>query len=148
MAMMYIARLTRPDVLLTISYLANKSQQPTEVDYKNALRVLSYLKETQNYGIKIHCQEFRLLHCDSSWAFHHGNSHTRWILKLGQSYLGCKSSKQRVGSLSSTDAEIIATANSLKNLKWFDNLTTEIGLQFSISYLYQDNLSAPRVIKN
>jgi hypothetical protein len=146
---MYIARLTRPDILLTISYLATKSQQPTDIDHKNALRVLSYLKETSNYGIKINCQEMRLhLHCDASWASHRdGNSHTGWILKLGQSYLGCKSSKQRVGSPSSTDAELIATADGLKNLKWFDNLTTEIDLPLSICYLYQDNLSASKVIK-
>jgi hypothetical protein len=149
MAMMYIARLTRPDVLLSISYLATKAQNPTDVDHQNALRVLSYLKETSNYGIQVHCQELRLhLHCDASWASHRdGNSHTGWILKLGESYIGCKSGKQRVGSPSSTDAEIIATSDGLKNLKWFDNLTTEIGLQLSISYLYQDNLSASKVIK-
>ena len=97
MAIMNIARLTRPDILLSISYLATKSQQPT--DYKNALRVLSYLKETSTYGIIIYCQELKFhLHCDASWASHHdGNSHTGWILKMGTSYLGCKSSEQRVG---------------------------------------------------
>ena len=149
MAMMYIARLTRPDILLSISYLATKSQQPTDADYKNALRVLSYLKETSTYGIKIHCQELRFhLHCDASWASHHdGNSHTGWILKMGTSYLGCKSSKQRVGSPSSTDAEIIATADGLKNLKWLDSLTIEIGLNLQTCYLYQDNLSAFKVIQ-
>ena len=70
MAMMYIARLTRPDILLAISYLATKSQQPTDAD-KNALRVLSYLKETSTYGITIYCQELKFhLHCDASWASH------------------------------------------------------------------------------
>ena len=87
------------------------------------------------------------MHCDASWASHHdGNSHTGWILKMEQSYLGCKSGKQRVGSPSSTDAEIIATSNALKNLKWMDNLLIEIELPTSISYLYQDNMSASKVI--
>jgi len=40
-----------------------------------------------------------------------GNIHTGWILKMGTSYLGCKSGKQRVGSTLSTDAEIIATSD-------------------------------------
>ena len=98
--------------------------------------------------MKINCNELRLhLHCDASWSSHKdGHSHTGWILRMGQSYLGCKSSKQRVGSPSSTDAEIIATADAAKNLRWFDNLTTEIGLQLSTSYLYQDNLSGSKVI--
>ena len=66
---------------------------------------------------------------------------------MGTSYLGCKSSKQRVGSPSSTDAEIIATADGLKNLKWLDSLTIEIGLNLQTCYLYQDNLSASKVIQ-
>jgi hypothetical protein len=148
MAMMYVARLTRPDVLLAISFLATKSQQPTDADYNNALRVLAYLKSTLNYGIVVNCTELKMhMHCDASWASHHdGNSHTGWILKMGKSYLGCKSGKQRVGSPSSTDAEIIATSDALKNLKWMDNLLIEIELPTSISYLYQDNLSASKVI--
>jgi len=37
MAMMYTARLTRPDILLVISYLASKSRQQTDADYKIVL---------------------------------------------------------------------------------------------------------------
>jgi len=65
---------------------------------------------------------------------------------MGHSFLGSKSSKQRIGSPSSTDAEIIATVDGLKNLKWLDSLTLEIGLPLSICYLYQDNLSASKII--
>ena len=71
-----------------------------------------------------------------------GNSHAGWVLKMGQSYLGCNSGKLRVGSPYSTDAEIIATSDALKNLKGIDGLLIEIGLPNTISYLYQDNFSA------
>ena len=47
----------------------------------------------------------------------------------------------------STDAEVIATADGLKNLKWLDSLTIEIGLNLQTCDLYQDNLSASKVIK-
>ena len=60
--------------------------------------------------------------------------------------MGSKSSKQRVGSPSSTDAEIISTVDGLKNLKWLDNLILEIGLPLSICHLYQDNLSASKIL--
>ena len=36
--------------------------------------------------------------------------------------------------------------DSLKNLKWLDNLTFEIGLLLSICHLYQDNLNAFKII--
>jgi len=148
MAIMYLARLSRPDVLLATAYLATKAQHPTEGDHRAALRIVSYLNQTINHGIKIKCTELKFhLHCDASWASHHdGSSHTGWILKLGESFLGSKSSKQRVGSPSSTDAEIIATVDGLKNLKWIDNLTCEIGLPLTICHLYQDNLSASKII--
>ena len=148
MSIMYLARLSRPDLLLATAYLATKAQHPKEGDHKAALRIISYIKSTINHGIKIDCKQLKFhLHCDASWASHHdGSSHTGWILKMGESFLGSKSSKQRIGSPSSTDAEIIATVDGLKNLKWLDTLTLEIGLPLSICYLYQDNLSASKII--
>ena len=65
---------------------------------------------------------------------------------MSESFLGSKSSKQRIGSLSSTDDEIIATVDGSKNLKWLDTLTLKIGLPLSICYLYQDNLSSSKII--
>ena len=148
MSIMYLARLSRPDLLLATAYLATKAQHPKEGDYKAALRIVSYIKNTINHGIKINCTELQFhLHCDASWSSHHdGSSHSGWVLFLGNSYLGSKSSKQRIGSPSSTDAEIISTADGLKNLKWLDTLTLEIGLPLSICHLYQDNLSASKII--
>ena len=64
---------------------------------------------------------------------------------MDQSYLGCKSGKQRVGSPSSTGAEIIATLDALKNIKWLDNLFIEFCLPTTISHLYQDYLSDSKV---
>ena len=49
MAIMYVARLTRPDVLLATAYLATKAQHPKEGDYKAALRIISYLHGTISY---------------------------------------------------------------------------------------------------
>ena len=54
---MYVARLTRPDVLLATAYLATKAQHPKEGDYKVALRIISYLHCTTSYGIVVNCRE-------------------------------------------------------------------------------------------
>ena len=63
MAMMHVARLTRPDVPLAILFLVMKSQQPTDVDYNKALRFLAYLKATSNFGITVQCKELKLHPC-------------------------------------------------------------------------------------
>ena len=92
MAIMYVVRLTRPDVLLATAYLATRAQHPKKGDYKAALRIISYLKGTPSHGIVVPCRELKFhLHCDASWACHNdGSSHTGWILKLGESFLGEK----------------------------------------------------------
>ena len=51
MAIMYIARLSRPDLLLATAYLATKAQHPKEGDHKAALRIISYMKATINQNI-------------------------------------------------------------------------------------------------
>ena len=75
-----------------------------------------------------------------------GSSHTGWTLKLGKSYVDSNSCKQRVGSPSSTNAEI-STTDGLKNLKWLDNLTNELGISLKGFHLRHDNLTAKKVIK-
>ena len=57
MSIMFLARLTRPDLLLATAYLAIKAQHPKEGDHKAALRIIAYIKGTINHGIKVHCKE-------------------------------------------------------------------------------------------
>ena len=57
MAIMYLARLTRPDVLLATAHLDTKAQHPKEGDYKAALRIISYLHGTTSYDIIVNCRE-------------------------------------------------------------------------------------------
>ena len=93
-AIMYVARLTRPDVVLATPYLATKAQHLKEGDYKAALRIISYLNGTPSHVIVVNCRELKFhLRCDASWASHNdGSSHTGWVLKLGESFLRSKNS--------------------------------------------------------
>jgi hypothetical protein len=65
-------------------------------------------------------------------SHHDSGSHSGWILKMGESFLGSKNLKQRVGYPTSTDVEISAIIDGHKNLKWMDNLTLNICLSISI----------------
>ena len=67
-------------------------------------------------------------------------------IKMRESFLGSKRSKQRIGSSSSTDEEIIPAVDASKSLKWLDTLIMEIGLPLSICCHYPDNLSASKII--
>ena len=48
MAIMYISRLSRPDLQLSTTYLATKAKRHEEGDHKAALRIISYMSATIN----------------------------------------------------------------------------------------------------
>jgi hypothetical protein len=89
MSIMYVARLTRPDILLATTYLATKAQTPTIYHWKQLLRIVKYLNHTKGYGVTIACKELRLIaDCDASWSSHtDSSSHTGWFICIGASYL-------------------------------------------------------------
>ena len=72
----------------------------TSGNHKDALRIISNIKSTINHGIIINCKQLKL-HQDfeASWVSHHdGSSHTGWI-KMRESFIGSKSFKQQIGSV-------------------------------------------------
>ena len=113
MKLMYLARLTRPDILLSVTYLATKSQCPTRKHWLGLKRVIRYLMYTRDWSVVVRCSSLRLVaYCDASFASHSdGKGHTGYIIYMGNnlSYLHAASSKQKLASLSSTEAEIITS---------------------------------------
>jgi len=151
MSLMFLARMTRPDILLTVSYLATKTSNPTQVDLNRLYRIISYLINTKNYGLHINCTSLELhAHCDASYGSHiDGHSHTGYVISFGSnhSFLLAKSAKQKVAGLSSTDAELIAAADCAKTLVWIQNLLQELTLITTDPFiLYQDNKSTITII--
>jgi hypothetical protein len=147
MSLMYLARLTRPDILLAVTYLATKGHNPSKQDLKKLHRVLRYLKGTIDLGVTIHCTDMQIYcHCDASYGAHaNGTSHTGFVISIGAegSYLHARSAKQKVGSVSSTDAEVIALVDCLKMVVWLRNLLSELDIiKLKTSIVYQDNKSA------
>ena len=126
MSLMFIARMTRPNILLTVTYLASKSSNPTKLEWNRCIRVVQYLKTTRDYGLHINCQDLQLhAHCDASYGLHIDRmSHTGFSVSLGStfSFLMAKSTKQRIRALSSTEAEVIAATECAKTITWMTNL--------------------------
>jgi hypothetical protein len=147
MKLMYLARLTRPDILYTVTYLATKSQNPTKRDWMNGLRVIKYLNGTRTHGIHINCIDLNTYaHCDASYASHpDGRGHSGYIFSIGKSfsYVHAKSGKQKVGTASSTDAEIVAAKECCKMIAWIRNVIRELDLETTKpTILFQDNKSS------
>jgi hypothetical protein len=131
MTLMYIARLTRPDILLPVTYLTSRSHMATEVEMKHVQRIVNYLAKTQNIGINLHCESLAItISCDASFALHSdGKGHTGFILSLGESYLHARSGKQKFCATSSTEAEIIAAVDACKMAIWQREIIRELDIE-------------------
>jgi hypothetical protein len=46
MSLMFLARFTRADILMPVTYLATKSSDPKQKDYNKAVRILNYVVNT------------------------------------------------------------------------------------------------------
>lgn len=146
MKIMYLGRLTRPDLLFSVTYLASKCQHPTIYDYKHVIRLIRYIRYTKDYVLHIHCDNLQTnLYTDASYGSHYdGKSHTGYVLTIGNnnSYIHGVSLKQKVGSASSTDAEIIALHTGVKYLSWIRSIFLELDIEDVKSTMtYQDNRS-------
>ncbi len=144
MTLMYLARLTRPDLLLPVTFLASRTHCATQQDFQKLKRVLRYLKQTRNKVMTIACKGIELsCSCDASYGIHSdGRSHTGYYLLMGKSFLFAKSVKQKVTALSSTDAEIIALANALQTIVWIKNIMVSLRMYKGPVLVEQDNKAA------
>ena len=149
MTMMYLARLTRPDILLPVTFLASRTHCATSSDVRKLMRIVRYLEVSDAKGIYINCESLDIqCKCDASYAVHTPNlntkGHTGFVVGLGSnmSYVHARSGKQKTASTSSTDAEVVGLCEALKFCTWCRNVLTELHItDLQKITVYQDNKS-------
>ena len=108
MSLMFLARMTRADLLLSVTVCSTRSSNATSGDLVILKRILAYLAHVPNYGIRYvggKAMVFRS-YVDSSHALHKdGRGHGGLFLTLGSGYVFAKSGKLKTSTLSSTESE-------------------------------------------
>jgi hypothetical protein len=154
MTLMYLARLTRPDIILATTYLACRTHCPTVKDGRSLERIIRYLDRTSKDGVTINCTDLQLhCSCDASYGVHtpdvNAKGHTGFLVGFGKnfSYIHARSGKQKVASTSSTDAEIVAMVDAIKLSVWLRDILAELDVtDLQQIVLQQDNMSAIQLV--
>jgi len=131
--------------------MGSRSNAPTEFDYNQLLIILRFLKHTINHKRSFHCNGLQItFYVDASHGLHiDGKGHTGFEIRAGDDCIFCKSTKQRVNALSSTESEIIALAESLTFLDWIISIYKNLYIELSLPVIfYEDNLSTISIINN
>ena len=146
---LYLAKRARPDVLLPISFLSTRVQSPDTDDWKKLERVLKYLSGTKEMGIVLRPDDDLSLeaHIDASYGVHEdGKSHSGMHLSLGLGAFFVKSSKQKIVTKSSTEAELVALSDMCSTVLWSREFLIAQGYDMPPAKVYQDNQSTMALI--
>ena len=149
--LLYVGIRARADILTTLSYLTTRVSKPNTQDYKKLKRLLEYLNGTLDMALVIGATSLRKMYTwvDASYATHHDmRSHTGGVVSFGIGGIVCKSSKQKINTKSSTEAELVGASDYLPNTIWVMNFMKSQGHSISASYLAQDNQSAMKLEQN
>ena len=153
--LLYIAKRTRPDILLPVNFLCTRVQCPSMGDYLKLVRLLRYLYGTSNQSLVLSMNdaidEQTTLHVyiDAAYGVHQDlKSHSGMVITLGEGAILTMSTKQKCISKSSTEAELIAVTDLLPEAFHLKKIIETITGKKVRIILYQDNMATISMIKN
>jgi hypothetical protein len=150
MSLMYLARFTRPDVLMAVTFLATKSSNPTQGDYNKAMKVLSYVAGTKNRTLlfKAKADLTLKLYADAAHMLHKDTKGHGGILgTLGSAPIFAKSFKFKLATRSSTESEMVALEETVTFALWLTILLRDFDIKSQLPItIYQDNLSTIAIV--
>ena len=151
----YLAKTSRPDISFAYSYLGRFCKKPNLTVWKAAKKVLRYLLETKNYSLKYrkdnNSKAKIVAYSDASFAnTEDGKSTTGYCIFYGENLIYWKSKKQSVPSTSTTEAEIYALLDCVKESLYLRQLIDDTHVNNGTSDIdvYCDNKAAIQIITN
>ena len=154
--LLYLVKHSRPDIANATRELSKVMDKPTPAAMKEMKRVIKYVLDTKDYGLKMHPKpvqdEFELvLFSDSDWA---GDKDTRISVSGFCIFLqGCpiswKSKGQRSISLSSSEAELMALSEATREIKFIYEILISMGVKVKLPIICRvDNVGAIFIAEN
>ena len=150
--LLYLGKRIKPQILTAVSFLSGRVQQPELDDLKKLKRVLGYVKATKDKGLVFKLGEKGMhvtMYADASYGVHSkdGKSHTGCVIILGDR--GCvyaKSTKQKIVTKSSTEAELVAISDCAAQGLHLCNFIRAQTYDVAALQAMQDNMSTMALI--
>ena len=146
--LLYVALHGRPDILLTVFFLASRVSRATLQDQTKLKWLLEYLYGTYDLPLILGADDIHTMYTfvDASYAVHEDmKSHTGGGITFGRGGIVCKSDKQKLVTKSSTEAELVGASEYLPSMLWVQYFLQAQGFPHDTSYFEQDNQSAIRL---
>jgi hypothetical protein len=150
--LLFVGKRARPDILAPVSFLSTRAQSPDLDDLGKLHRVLGYLLATRERGITLCIGDTMTVeaYVDAAYGVHtsSGRSHSGCCIVLGLAGpIHVKSTKQKLVTKSSTEAELVALSDYASQAIWARNFIVAQGYDVGPVVLHQDNLSCMALMK-
>ena len=119
--LLYMSKRARPDIQTAIAFLCTRVKGPDEDDVKKLKRVMSYLKETPFLPLVLGWDETGNIYwfVDAAFAVHDDlRSHSGGYMTLGKGGIITSSTKQKLNTNSSTEAEVVGVDDNMSFICW------------------------------
>jgi hypothetical protein len=156
--LLYLVKHSRPDISNAVRELTKIMDGATEAAYKEMLRVIKYVMDTKEWGLKFEpilpkgkMKWDVVVYSDSDWAGDKNNrrSISGFILYLCGVPIMWRSKQQASVSLSSTEAEYVAISEAAKEILFVLKVLKSMGIQIvSPVEVHVDNMGAIYMLDN
>jgi hypothetical protein len=148
---LYLSKRARPDLQLAVSFLTTRVQAPDVDDWKKLGRCMRYLRDTADMPLTLRADSLSKIRwwVDASYGVHPDcRSHTGATMSLGSGSVFSKSTKQKLSTRSSTEAELVGVNDAMSMILWTRLFLEAQGVEVTDNVIYQDNQSTMLLAKN
>ena len=136
---MFLVKRARPDLEPGIGFLSTRVRNPTEQDKNKLEKILGHLQFTKNDILTLEADKSATLYwyIDAAFAVHPDmKSHTGSTFTLGKGAISSSSTKQKVNSRSTTEAELIGVDDKIAKVIWTKKFIEEQGFEVKLNIIY------------
>jgi hypothetical protein len=151
MQLLYLSQRGRPDIRTAVSFLCGRLQSPDNDDYKKLSRVMKYLDSTTDMPLVLSSNGDGTLRwwVDASYAVHEDmKGHSGGTMTMGNGSVYSTSTKQKLVTRSSTEAEIVGVYDVTPQMIWTTHFLESQGVRIGRTVLHQDNTSSILIERN
>ena len=141
-SLLYLSRATRPDISTAVSICSRFVENPRQQHVQAVKRIFRYLKETREFALKIKTtKEGVKAYVDSDWGGDQKDrkSTSGIIIFYGGCPVMWSSKKQKCVALSTAEAEYVALAKCIQDVKWISAVLKELGEKLETPVIWEDN---------
>jgi hypothetical protein len=148
---MFLCKRGRQDIQPGIAFLATRTTKPNEGDWAKLVKIMNFLKATQNEVASMSADDTQSIkwYVDAAFAVHKDfKSHTGATMSLGNGIICSMSTKQKVNTRSSTEAELVGVDDIISKVLWTKLFIEAQGHKVTTNVIYRDNTSAMKLEAN